>query len=66
MTDTDIYADVANVATDVLREAELASAGLRWARRGPDGVRQVPVGTPEHVASCRRHLDALLELRRAM
>lgn len=47
------YEELAAVAVDIQREAELAAVGLRWARPGPDGQQQVPVGTPEHVASWR-------------
>jgi hypothetical protein len=54
--------DVRELAEDLLREATLASAGMRYAQRSKKGrVKYVPAGTPEHLQGVVRCLNALVD-----
>jgi hypothetical protein len=54
--------DIRDLAEDLLREANLASLGMQYALRNNKGrVKEVPVGTPEHLNGVTRYLRALAD-----
>lgn len=52
--------DVRDLAENLLREADLACAGLEYARLTKNGrIKTVPFGTPQHINATKRYLRAL-------
>lgn len=52
--------DVRDLAENLFREADLACAGLEYARLTKNGrIKAVPVGTPEHIDAAERYLREL-------
>jgi hypothetical protein len=54
--------DIRDLAENLLREATLASTGMRYARRNNKGrVKEVSAGTPEHLDGVTWYLRALVD-----